>query len=335
VNYLHKKFYIFGILIFILLNLNAQDIHFSQFYNTPLIINPAFTGNSDYNLRFGLNYRNQGKSISVPYKTYSAFIDAKLTPRFLKRGRFGIGGMFYNDRAGDGNLQSTTGMAFASYSKGFNRYNTFVGTIGIAIGFLNRSVNFSKLLFDNQWNGTSFDPSLPNNENFTDNSIFSIDFNFGALISYSFSKKIKVHIGSSLCHVNKPKTSFYESNNRLEHKLIIHGGLYYELNNKLNITPEFFYSTQSNTNEIIFGTNLLYGKKELKLNCGIWYRFSRDIIPLIGINYNKYNLSFSYDINISKLHYASNYCGGMEISLIRIFYINNRRTPCENFEYSY
>ncbi len=328
-----NKFCVLVFLLFLLLNLNAQDIHFSQFYNTPLIINPALTGYSDYNIRAGLNYRNQGKSISVPYKTYLAFIDASLNPQFLERSRLGIGGMFYNDRAGDGDLQSTTGMVYTSYSKGFNRYNTFVGTIGIAIGLLNKSVNVSNLLFGNQWNGKSFNQSLPNNENFVNNSIFSIDFNFGALISYSVSENFKLQIGSSLSHINKPKVSFYKSDNRLEHKIIIHGGLYYELNDELNITPGFFYSTQSNSNEIIFGTNLLYGKKEFKLNCGIWYRYSRDIIPLLGINYYQYNLSFSYDINISKLHPASNYSGGMEVSFIKVFNINNRPAPCKNFEF--
>ena len=328
-----NKFCVLVFLLFLSRNLNAQDIHFSQFNNTPLIINPALTGYSDYNLRFGLSYRNQGKSISIPYKTYLAFIDASLSPQFLKRGKLGIGGMFYNDRAGDGNLQNTTAMLYTSYSKGFNRYNTFVGTIGIAIGLINKSVNASGLLFGSQWDGTSFDQSLPNNENFVKNSIFSIDFNFGALISYSVSEKFKLHIGSSLSHINKPKVSFFESDNRLEHKIIIHGGLYYELNDELNITPGFFYSTQSNTSEIVFGTNFLYGKKELKLNCGIWYRYSRDIIPLIGINYNQYNLSFSYDINISKLHPASNYSGGMEISFIKVFNINNRQSPCKNFQF--
>src|ERR1044072_8988636 len=58
----------------------AQDLHFSQFMNSPLLTNPANTGfipAADY--RLGMNYRNQWSSImTVPYKTMSAYGDGQV-----------------------------------------------------------------------------------------------------------------------------------------------------------------------------------------------------------------------------------------------------------------
>src|SRR5258705_7917997 len=89
--------------------LNAQDLHFSQWFNSPLVTNPANTGfipDADY--RLGANYRNQWSSVmSVPYKTISAFADAQVFRDRLENGWLGLGGMILNDKAGSGSLTST------------------------------------------------------------------------------------------------------------------------------------------------------------------------------------------------------------------------------------
>jgi type IX secretion system PorP/SprF family membrane protein len=328
---IYRIIYVLIIIIIFSIHSFSQDIHFSQFYNSPLIINPALTGNIDEEYRAGLNYRNQGKSITIPYKTYSIFFDTELRTNFLRRSKIGIGGLFYNDNAGDGNLQNSTGMLFSSFTKGFNRYNTFLATIGFSVGFLNRNVNFSELTFDNQWNGTIFDPSISSDEPYVRNSVFAVNFNFGMLISYALSRKIKAMLGSSLNHINKPNVSFYESDNRLDQKFIFHGKVLVEINESVSISPGFMYSMQGINYEALFGSNISFGENDLKINCGLWYRFERDIIPVIGIFYHNYNLSLSYDINISKLHKASNYSGGYEISLIKSFSINKKYLPCRDF----
>ncbi len=323
--------FVFKIIFVFSIHSFSQDIHFSQFYNSPLIINPALTGNINEEFRAGLNYRNQGESITVPYKTFSVFLDSKLIPNFLRRSEIGIGGLFYNDNAGDGNLQNSTGMLFSSFTKGFNRHNTFLATIGFSVGFFNRSVNFAELTFDNQWNGTSFDPTLLSNEPFKNSSVFAVNFNFGMLISYSFSRKIIAILGASLSHINQPKVSFYESDNRLDQKYIFHGEVKVELKKSVSISPGFMYSIQGENYEALFGSNISFGENDLKINCGLWYRFERDIIPVVGLIYDNYYLSLSYDVNISNLQKASNYGGGYEISLIKSFSINKKYLPCRSF----
>src|SRR6476661_4653927 len=88
---------------------HAQDLHFSQFFNSPLVTNPANTGfipEGDY--RLGVNYRNQWASITAfPYKTMSAFGDVQVMPNQENTGWLGVGGLILRDVAGTGSLTST------------------------------------------------------------------------------------------------------------------------------------------------------------------------------------------------------------------------------------
>ena len=68
---------IFGMGIILFNHVRAQDIHFSQFDETPLLLNPANTG-IHHDLRVITNYRDQWQSIGAPYKTFAFAADAKL-----------------------------------------------------------------------------------------------------------------------------------------------------------------------------------------------------------------------------------------------------------------
>src|SRR6187399_1622165 len=89
--------------------LYAQDLHFSQFFNSPLTTNPANTGfipDADY--RIGAHYRNQWSAVmTVPYKTISAFADAQFFRDRLENGWMGFGLVLLNDEAGRGGMTST------------------------------------------------------------------------------------------------------------------------------------------------------------------------------------------------------------------------------------
>ena len=317
---------------------NAQDIHFSQFNDSPLTLNPALSGKVPYQdidenlVRIGGNFKNQGASVTTPYRTYSAFIDGSVGLPRMKRGQMGFGLLLYNDNAGDGSLQNSSAMFSASFTLGFNRYNTFRATLGFAVGFINRSVDFTKLVFDNQWNGVIFDPGASSNENFASNSIFAVNFNFGGLITYEINRNLLLQAGSSLNHINKPRTSFYDSDNRINQKLIVHINAIINTVSNLSIEPAVMYSVQAKTNEIVLGTNITLSKKDVQLILGLWYRLNRDIIPLAGIRYQGYKLAISYDVNTSPLSVASNYQGGVEISLMKVFGRKNRGIPCSGFE---
>src|SRR5437868_13274163 len=89
--------------------LRSQDLQFSQWFNSPLLTNPANTGfipDADY--RLGANYRNQWSSImSIPYKTMSVWGDVQLLRDRIESGWLGVGGVILRDVAGSGSLTST------------------------------------------------------------------------------------------------------------------------------------------------------------------------------------------------------------------------------------
>src|SRR5215472_9700368 len=81
--------------------LYAQDLHFSQWFNSPLTTNPANTGfipDADY--RLGANYRNQWSAIMAqPYRTMSIWGDAQIFRNRIENGWMGLGGVILRDDA--------------------------------------------------------------------------------------------------------------------------------------------------------------------------------------------------------------------------------------------
>ena len=95
---------------------HAQDLHFSQYFHTPLLVNPANAGfNPDYDFRIGGNYRNQWANVGNPYKTMSLWGDTKLFADRFENGWVGVGASILKDVAGSGSLSSTGGYGTIAY----------------------------------------------------------------------------------------------------------------------------------------------------------------------------------------------------------------------------
>ncbi|MEN9002702.1 MAG: type IX secretion system membrane protein PorP/SprF, partial [Flavobacteriales bacterium] len=100
-------------IFFASLTSQAQDIHFSQFYNSPLNLNPALAGNFDGNYRFAGNYRNQWNSVTIPFATFSMSADAK---DVMGKKNVGAGIIFNNDNTGDSRFRTTVLNVVGSYA---------------------------------------------------------------------------------------------------------------------------------------------------------------------------------------------------------------------------
>ena len=182
-------------------HLFAQDLHFSQYFNAPLLVNPANTGFApDVDYRVGVNYRNQWANlISNPYKTFSVWGDAQLFNNRFENGWLGIGGALLRDVAGSGSLTSTRGFASVAYHQmlGFGS----LLSAGFNIGLVNKKIDISKLTFDNQWNGKFFDVNTPSGEPFAYNNLTYFDLQAG--LNYAFFPNDKTYI------LTDPKRVFF------------------------------------------------------------------------------------------------------------------------------
>ena len=148
----------------------SQDLHFSQFFNNPLLTNPANTGfipDADY--RLGASYRNQYSNImAVPYKTMSIYGDAQVFRNKIESGWLGLGGVILRDVAGSGSLTSTKIYGSVAYHQMLGLSSLL--TAGFNLGWANKRIDQSKLTFPDQFDGKFFDRTLPTSTQLVNNN---------------------------------------------------------------------------------------------------------------------------------------------------------------------
>ena len=338
------KIFKYGFLLVSSLQLSAigfsQDLHFSQFFNSPLTTNPANTGfipDGDY--RMGINYRNQWSSImSVPYKTMSAFADAQILKEKLDNGWVGVGGVILRDVAGSGNLTSTKVYGSVAYHQMLG-YSSLL-SLGFNVGYANKQINTTNLKFPDQFDGKFFDNKLPTSVFLDRNNIGYLDMQVGMNYAYFPTENIYVNGGFSAHHVNKPHESFFTSSdvsNRVPVRYIGFLNGSFKLNDQWIVNPNIYYTRQSTASELVAGMNAHYnlsGDGMYQLIGGLYYRHKESVVPMIGLGYNDYTFTFSYDVTVSNLGNYNASRGALEFSLIKQGIINpngKRITPCPTF----
>lgn len=311
------------LILFVLLALKsvAQDIHFSQADLSPINLNPSLTGkfNSDYRLH--LNQRTQWRSVTAPYRTFSASFDAALK-KFPIPGYFGAGLVFNTDKAGDGDFGTNQAKLAIAYHYKFKSDTNLLVSCGFDFAYNQHSVNYSKFYFGNQYNGYTYDPNLLNGENFPSDNMHYLDGSLGLSVNYKYNN-VPIEAGIAFHHLNKPKQSFFDQTVvNLDSKFDLHASADFTINEKTVFLPTVFWFRQGKFNELNIG-----GLIQKKLNSiafrsfylGGWYRFKDAGIVCFAFDYQNFRIGISYDINISPLKAASAGRGGLELSLRYIF----------------
>ncbi|MFZ9300450.1 MAG: PorP/SprF family type IX secretion system membrane protein [Chitinophagaceae bacterium] len=279
----------------------AQDLHFSQFFHSPLTTNPANTGFiPDSDFRLGAHYRNQWTQVPVPYKTISVYGDAQVFRDRLETGWIGLGGVILQDKAGTGSLTSTKVYGSAAYHQMLG--NTGLLSAGFNVGMSNKRIDATKLTFDNQWTGTFFDVNIPSGETFNTNNISYLDMQVGLNYAWFPTDNLYIHGGVSVHHVNRPRESFFSNSlnydNRLSPRYIGFIDAVIKLNDQWIINPSSYLSLQANSPALMAGMHLNYnlsGDGEQQLLGGVYYRPGDAIIPMIGYQWKNFLFMFSYD----------------------------------------
>jgi len=336
-----KRIVLFLALVILLkMNSMAQDPHFSQFFASPLTLNPAFTGKFDGNLRVAGNYRDQWPAISKAFVTSTLSVDAPiLTNRISPDDTWGVGLMAMTDRTANGILNSNYISFSTAYHKGLDEDGMqqlgfgFQGTYvskrldGLALQFEDG------LLLDGTW-ATS--PSEPINKEVVNVNFF--DFNAGVLYNGSTDGNNNFYLGASLYHINKPKETFTGGYYTLGQRLTIHGGGYIPVGETTTLHATALYSNQAGASEIVLGGALAFNVNNDQDNptsfyAGSWLRLNDAIIPYVGLEWSDFRLGMTYDVNYSSLKVGSQSRGGVEISLIYIKKPSTGRKgiPCPKF----
>lgn len=320
---IHRLLLLFLIIGISFCSLKSQDIHFSQFHNSPANLSPALTGVFDGDYRMIGNYRSQWQSVPVDYSTFSGAYDMKINVPGLKSGRVGAGVVFNADQAGYADFSLLQLALNASYTQQLAEEHFL--TLGVQVGTMQQRFQPELLTFDEQWNGDVLDESIPITENFNNTSISLGDFSTG--LNWHFQNdQISSNVGVAWMHFLQPNFSFFQDiSSVLESKMVVYVMGTHLLTEKIGYAPRFLFEIQDAHVEGIGGLGLIYfmnkGKaNEIGLQPSINYRFDNNftgdaLIPMLEIFYQSWKVGISYDVNTSDFVAATNRRGGFEISV--------------------
>lgn len=314
----------------LMLHVQAQDVHFSQFFAAPMYYNPAQTGNFSGDVRLGANYRDQWGSVTVPYRTFSVYADAGIQPKKAVN-RFGIGVLAMNDQAGDGVLTTNKLLLSAAYHIGYTDQDAVRFAVGLQGGVVQKSFDLAQLYFDNQWNDFTFDQNIASLETGVQQQLSYTDLGLGALLTLIPYEDQRYMLGASIMHVNEPVESFYGGTNQVGMRLTATAGGFFAVNGMATVQPQIMISTQKKAMEIVGGANFSMPMggdgTESALFAGAWMRVGDAMWIVGGLQTGKFTASISYDINISRLSTASNLSGGLELAAVYLFGSDHKRDP--------
>lgn len=303
----------------------AQDPNFSQFFASPITLNPALTGKFDGVYRFAANYRNQWPTINNAYTTATASFDMGiLKDRIPDYDQFGIGIMGFTDRAGEGGILTNNYMGLSlAYHKALdeNGYNQ-IGA-GFQGTYVNKRLNVAALKFQDQLTPLGFTGVTSEVFNNKQVNLSYVDVNAGFIYNGSSNGYNNYYVGASMYHINRPKESFQGGDFVLNPRVTIQAG------GKIPVgTYNYLHIAANHSIQAKAHNTMLGGAYSLNVNnddenptnvyLGLWYRFNDAAIPYMGLEFGDWQIGASYDVNTSSLKPASNSRGGVEISLIYI-----------------
>ncbi len=254
-----QKYILINLLIIIAYNVHAQDPMFSQYYSSPLYLNPGLAG-SVQQPRLIVNSRMQWAKLPNAFNTYAASADF-----LVDKWSSGFGLLAMTDKAGSANLRNTS--LYGTYAAKIRIAEGWVFSPGVTFGYASRSIDFDKLVFGDMilHNGPTTDDAIGHLGN---KSYF--DFSSGAVI---YNKIFWA--GFSGYHINEPNYSLLGEDAELPMRLSIHGGMRIPIKHSVlsssklsSFAPSFVYKMQGRFRQLDIGTNVIFDP----VMVGLWYR---------------------------------------------------------------
>lgn len=300
----------------------SQDIHFSQYYMSPLSLNPSLTGDYDGDWRVMYNFRRQWQALGYPYGTTSFAFDKQF---YVYNEKISAGIIYINDKSGPASLTSDRISISGAYHKA-------VGTQqisgGLQVGYISKGIKPSSLTFPNQFDNETgyFNPAMGSGQAQIGENMNYIDANLGGAWNMAVSERLKPFANFALFHINSPKESFRNSDNRLKPRSLLNIGAKVHTKGSFYFVPSLMMMGHTKAAEILPGIIAGYDLKENKAGAKQIYLLTlfrsgvtrnTDAFAIGGgMNFKRLQAGISYDINISDLHVYTGYRGAFEIALI-------------------
>ncbi|MEO1261977.1 MAG: PorP/SprF family type IX secretion system membrane protein [Bacteroidota bacterium] len=319
-----KALFIFFFLS-LLIDAQGQDRLFSQFYASPLTLNPALTGAFEGKYRVSAIYRDQWEPVMEDsYSTFSTALDLRWRVGEVKskyKDYAAVGVMFYNDKAGLLELSTTSILISGAFHKALDLKSTQYISLGFQAGVAQKNVNYADVTFEDQFNGTT-GFSNPTNERLPDNNFAIGDYSVG--LNYVFSpqySKMRFFVGGAMHHFNEPSISFYHNDNpetdlpdnKLDARYSGQVSAFLPVSDGIQLQPRMIIDKQGNHLKMDAGMNIRFDASEYKniaIHLGGYLRPVQDydestrldaLVTLLGVEFNNVLIGMSYDLNLGEL----------------------------------
>lgn len=324
------------------LQMSAQDVHFTQYFTSPLTMNPANTGMVNCDWRLAGNYRSQWGSVNAtPYLTGTISYDMALLRNKLGNGdALGVGVLGLYDKSGSGALQNiTTGLSLA-YHKRLNDDPDHPKNLSLGVqGYLvQKSIDQTKLTFEDMYSPVTGTPIYQTGEVLGPMDAYP-DINAGLMYTGYVNDRSTMYAGISYYHITRPVESFKADDYKLHSRITASVGGSLQMNDNMIMYASGSFQKQGKAFEILAGAAAGFvlnpyhedDAKSTIFYTGAWYRYNDAVAPYIGFEWSKAKLGISYDVNLSSFTAATQGQGGLEISLIYNGCIIKNETPSYNF----
>lgn len=319
----------------------SQDPHFSQFFASPLTLNPAFTGKFDGQVRVAGNYRNQWPTINRAFTTSTVSVDFPiLKDKISYTDTWGVGIMAFTDKSAAGAVNFNYASISTAFHKGLDEDGYKQLGIGFQGTYSNMMINTSKLTFEDQLTPFGFTGVTSETFNNTTLKRSYFDVNAGLLYTASTTDQNNFYVGASMYHLTRPRQQFTDTGYfLLNPRVTFHAGGYFPVGETITLHLSALHSMQSGAHETLVGGALQFAvgdaaatESPTSFYAGAWMRFNDALIPYVGLEFSDFRLGVTYDVNTSQLRTASQSRGGVEISLIYIKKAaDSKGLPCPKF----
>ncbi len=307
----------------------AQDVHFSQFWQAPVVRNPALLSLAKGDIQATALYRNQWGSVGSAFSTALMHASYRMPFRVGNGNNdylsFGLAA--YSDRAGSLGLRTSAAYPAVAYNKNLGGDRRSYLAVGLTGGYLQRSFDASKMTVDNQWVSNAYVASAATRENIANPKLQAWDVGVG--VSYSSAlgtdNQHVMYAGVSAYNLTKPRWNFNESDPPVNRPTRFNAnlGFGFSIPDGWRIETQANFMKQGPATELMLGAigswqrdPSRFSDASFSFGAGVYYRYQDALIPTVRVTYRTLTLTTSYDLNVSTLRAATQLRGGYEMSLV-------------------
>ena len=299
----------------------AQDFTFSQFFEQPLLRNPALAGVFIGDIRVSMAYRDQWGSISVPFRTTSLSIEHKI-PLGEHDDVLTIGTQMTMDGAGDIRLKRTQLLPVINFHKSLDQEKDTYLSLAFMGGPVSSQFDPSQLKFGDQYIAGSYSASNTSAQPLSAAGYHYWDMSTGLCFSTMFNNGARMYVAGGLSHFIKPTIHSLTTTvaDFLAQKWTMNIGVNGVMGERGRFIGFADYLSQGGNRQLLAGAllgleiNQFDHEETPVFYIGSFIRWGDALIPVVKMDFNSMTIGISYDVNISKLNVVSNWRGGLELT---------------------